>query len=92
MKISKNFLNPFEKIIKKKLEEPMKGREFIPGSTNLLYYHLQNVVLKRSGSYIDSPKRLKNKKATINPKNNDNNCFQNALTVALNRQNIKNNP
>ena len=27
------------------------------------------------GSYIDSPKQLKNKKATINPKNDHNNCF-----------------
>ena len=32
------------------------------------------------------------KKATINPKNNDNNCFQYALTVALNYQNIKKTP
>ena len=29
---------------------------------------------------------------TINPKNNDNKCFQYALAVALNYQNIKNNP
>ena len=48
--------------------------------------------MKRSRSYIDSPKWLKNKKATKNQKNNDDNCFQYALTVALNYQNIKNNP
>ena len=41
---------------------------------------------------MDSHEWLKNKKATINPKNNDDNCFQYALTVALNYQNIKNNP
>ena len=35
---------------------------------------------------------MKNKKATINPQNNDDNCFQYALTVALNNQNIANNP
>ena len=41
--------------------------------------------LKRTGSsYIDSPEWLKNKKATINPKNNGDNCSQYALTVALN--------
>ena len=40
--------------------------------------------MKRSGSYTDSPEWLKNKKATINPQNNDDNCFQYALTVALN--------
>ena len=35
---------------------------------------------------------MKNKKATINPKNNDNNCFHYTLTVALNFQNIKEDP
>ena len=34
----------------------------------------------------------RNKKPTINPKNNDDKCFQYALTVPLNYQNIKNNP
>ena len=38
----------------------------------------------RGGSYEDSLKQLKNKKATINLGNNDDNCFQYALTVALN--------
>ena len=31
-------------------------------------------------------------KATINPKNKDDKCFQFALTVALNYQNIKKDP
>ena len=44
--------------------------------------------MKRGESYIDSPEWLKNKKATINLENNDDNCFQYALTVALNHQNI----
>ena len=34
----------------------------------------------------------KNKKATINPKNNDDKCFQYALTVALNYEQIKDHP
>ena len=34
----------------------------------------------------------KNKKETINPKNNDDKCSQYALTVALNYQSIKKNP
>ena len=56
----------------------------------LLYYNLQKISLNRKGSsYIDSPKWLKSKKVTISPKNNDNNCFQYALTVALIYQNIK---
>ena len=34
----------------------------------------------------------RNKKPTINPKNNDDKCFQYALTVALNYQSIKKDP
>ena len=70
----------------------MRWSKFIPESIDLLYYHLQKVDLKRSGSYIDSPEYLKNKKATINLKSNDGNCFQYTLTAALNHQNIANNP
>ena len=35
---------------------------------------------------------VKNKKVTVNPKNNDDKCFQYAITVVLNYQIIKNNP
>ena len=84
MKLSKNVLNLFYKIVQKKLEKSMGGSEFVPDSVDFLHYHLQKVGLKRRGSYIDSPEWLKNKKATINPKNSDNNCFQHALTVAFN--------
>ena len=86
----------FESLLQKYqegLEESMKGIEFIFNSVNLLHYHLQKASLKRTGSsYIDSPEWFKNKKATINPKNIDDNCFQYALTVALNYQNIKKDP
>ena len=47
----------------KKLEEPMRGSEFVPDSIDLLHYHLQKVGFKRSGSYIASPGWLKNKKS-----------------------------
>ena len=77
---------------KKDLKKPMRESEFVPDSIDLLYYHLQKIGLKRGGSYIDSPEWLKNKKATINTENNDDNCFQYALTVALNDQNIGKNP
>ena len=72
------------------LEESMKGSEFIFDSADVFYYDLKKISLIRGGSYIDSPEWLKNKTATINPKNNDDKCFQYA--VALNYQNIKNNP
>ena len=35
---------------------------------------------------------FKNKKTTINPRNNDNKCVQYALTVALTYEKIKKNP
>ena len=62
----------------------MKRSEFVFGSVHLLYNKLHKISLSRGESYIDSPKWLKNKKATKNPKNNDGKCFQYALTVALN--------
>ena len=70
----------------------MRRNKFVCDSIDLLYYHLQKIGLKRGGSYIDSPEWLKNKKATINPKNNDDNCFKYALTVALNHKQIKGHP
>ena len=69
----------------KDLEESMRGSNFVFNSVDLLYYHLQKTSLKRIGSsYIDPAEWLKNKKAAINPKNNDDNCFQYVLTVVLN--------
>ena len=49
--------------------------------------------MKRSGSYIETPEWLKNKKTIINPKNiNDDNCFQYSRPVALDHKNIGKNP
>ena len=70
----------------------MTGREYDFDRVDLLYYHLEKISLKWDGSYIDSPEWLKNEKATINPKINDDKCFQYALAVALNDQNIEKNP
>ena len=60
----------------------------------MIYYIINfiKISLNRGGSYIDSLKWLKNKKATINPKNNDDKYFQYDVTVALSHQNIKSNP
>ena len=42
---------------------------------------------------IDSPDWIKNKRATINQINKkDNKCFQHAVTVALNHEEIKRDP
>ena len=84
----KSFLQKYQE----GLEESMRGSDFVYDSVDALYYSLNNVSLSRGGSYIDSLKWLKNKKATINPKNDDNKCFQYALTVALNYEQIKKEP
>ena len=68
----------------KELEETMRGSEFIFDGVNALYYDFNKISLIRSESYIDSPEWIKNKRTTINPKNNDNKCFQYSLVVALN--------
>ena len=67
MKLLKNFLNLFCK------EESKKGEkmEVILSCVDALHYNLYKISLSRGGSYMDCPKWLKNKKATINPKNND---------------------
>ena len=72
------------------LETKMKGSEFVFENVDLLYYKLHKISLNRGGSYIDSPDWIKNKKATINPQNKNNECFKYAITVALNHKKISN--
>ena len=70
----------------------MKGSDSEFDGVNFLYYDFNKISINRGGSYIDSPKWLKDKKSTINPKNNDHKCFQYAVTLALNLDKINNNP
>ena len=89
MKSLKNFLNLFSQKYQEGLEESMRGSEFVFDSVDSLYYKLHKISLNRRWSYIDSPKWLKYEKATTNPENNDDTCFQYCVTVALNYQNIE---
>ena len=67
--------------------ESMKGSDFVFEYVHLLYYECHKINRNRGGSYIDSPDWIKNKKATINTVNKkDNKCFQYAVTVALNHE------
>ena len=52
---------------------------------------MNKISISKGGSYIDSPKWLKDKKSTINSKNNDYKCFQYAVTLALNLDKINKN-
>ena len=74
------------------LKEKMRGSDFIFNGVNYLFYDFNRVSISKGGSYIESPKWLKDKKCTVNQKNNDNNCFQYATTLALNHDKINKHP
>ena len=90
--IVKRLFEPFLQKYEKNLQNKMKGSDFEFNGVNFLYYDFNKISLYRGESYIDSPKWLKDKKSTINPKNNDHKCFQYAVTLALNLDNIDNHP
>ena len=85
----------FESLLQKheeKLQNKKRGSEFEFDGVNFSYYDFNKTSINRGGSYIDSPKWLKDKKSTINPKNKDDKCFQYAVTLALNIDKIKKDP
>ena len=84
----KSFLQRYQE----NLQEKMKGSDFAFDGVNYLYYNFNKISINRGGSYIDSPKWLKDKKSTVNQKNNDNKCFQYAVTLALNIGKINDHP
>ena len=53
-------------------ETKIKGSNFVFESIDLLSYHIHKTSLKRGKSYIKSPKWVLDKRATINPINEDN--------------------
>ena len=62
-------------------------KDFVFDCAYLLYYKCHKINSNRSGSYIDSPDWIKNRKASINPINKTNSkCFQCTTTVALNHK------
>ena len=84
----KSFLQRFEE----NLQEKIRGSDFEFDGISFFYHNFNKTSIYRGGSYIDSPKWLKDKKSTINPKNNDHKCFQYVATLALNFNNINNHP
>ena len=85
-KITKEFSDSLKNRYQNNLES-IKGNEFVFDYIHLLYCIKIN--LNHGGSYIDYLDRLKNKKSTINPINTKGNiCFQYALTVALNHEEL----
>ena len=87
-RLLKSFLTNYqneEKILR-------NGSNFVFESVDLLVVHIHKTNLKRGKSYIKSPEWILNKRATINPKNKDNKCFQYAVIAVLNHQKIENHP
>ena len=79
--IIKSLFESFLQRFEENLQDKMRGSDFFN-------YNFNKTSIYRGGSYIDSPKWLKDKKSTVNPKNNDHKCFQYAATLALNFDNI----
>ena len=86
----KSFLDDYQFSLRTK----MKKRNLTYDRVRAFYYKLHKISINRSGSsYIDSPDWVKNKKATINPKNKkDDKCMQYAISVALNHEQIDTHP
>ena len=72
------------------LENKMEGSSFVFDYVNFLDIEFKIVDLIRASSHIPLPDWIKSKKATINPKNDDNECFKYAITVALSHNEIYN--
>ena len=71
-------INFFESLLSKhqgNFEASMRGSDFIFGSIQLLYYKCHKVNFRSGSSYINSLDWIRNKKATLNLKNKDDQCF-----------------
>ena len=81
--IINDLFKSFLKRYQENLETKMKGSSIIFESVDLLYY---------SHKIRHSPDWIKVKKATINPKNDNNKCFKYGIIAALNHEKIGKNP
>ena len=90
--IIKELFKSFLQRYQKNLQEKMRGSDFAFDGISFCYYDFNKISINKAGSYIDSPKWLKNGKSTINPNSNDYKCFQYAVTLALNLDKINNHP
>ena len=84
----KGFLDKYQFSLRAK----MKKSNLVYDRARTFYYKLHKISINRSGGLlIDSPDWIKNKKATINPKNkSDDKCMHYAISIALNYEKINN--
>ena len=75
------------------LENKMKGSSYTFERVGSLEYHFHKVTLNRGSSYIPPFDWILHKKSTLDPHNTeDNRCFLYAIVIAINHENIANNP
>ena len=91
-KIIEYLADSFLQRYQKGLEDLMRGSEFVFDNVDLLYYKINTVTLNSGESFIVSPEWLINKKVKINPKTNDGRCFQYAMKMTLNNEQIESHP
>ena len=65
-KIIKEIFKSLLQRYQENLQQKMRGSDFAFDGVNFLYYDFNKISISRGGSYIDSPKWLKDKKSTIN--------------------------
>ena len=68
-KVIEKLFESLKKNYQSKLEESLKGSEFVFDYIHLLHYKCHRINPNFGGLYIDSPDWIKNKKAAINPIN-----------------------
>ena len=72
--ITTSLYNSLIKEYQETLENKVEGSSFVFDYVNFLDIKFNQIDLISGSSYIETPKWLSNKKATINPKNDDNCC------------------
>ena len=81
--ITTSLYNSLIKEYQETLENKVEGSSFVFDYVNFLDIKFNQIDLIIGSSYIETLKWIATKKATINPKNDNNNCFKYAITVLL---------
>ena len=88
-----NYCHLYMKSIKKTCNYHIQAVVLVMKVLKNVIFTLTKKNLRRGASYIETPKQLKSKKATINPKNTHGvYCFMHAITIALYHNELGTNP
>ena len=91
--ITKQLTDSFYENFEEEMLKLRNGSDYEYDSVEVLGIRFHTIDLRRGSSYIKSPDWIKNKGATINPKNTKGNrCFLYAVVAALNHKKITHHP